>query len=425
MAAPGSVSDGSVVGSTISGISISETSLTSGDEQVASFTVNEILAAVPLAGSEVPDDTYACVGSVLDPNFTAAPIFYSQVTGLYFVPGLDPNPISGLSVNGISGEYPNDLITNYADGSSASYDYATEMETVTPCFCRGTLIATPEGHTNVERLFVGQLVLTASGQARPIRWIGRRSYSARFVTGRRDLLPICVKAHAFAESMPSRDLFMSPLHAVFVENVLIPINKLANGVSVVQLSSSVGDVEYLHIELETHDVVLAEDLPVETFLEEGNRGIFQNAHEYREDPASAVNHPRRACARRLEDGHEVNALRLQLKARAGRKEVTCLDGELRGAVDLVDGWCVRGWAQNAEYPEAPVCLDIMVDGALATQVLANEFRPDLNRLSLGSGRHGFTAKIPGTIAPPLTGRVEVRRSSDGAALLQLGKFLAA
>jgi len=36
-------------------------------------------------------------------------------------------------------------------------------------------------------------------------------------------------------------------------------------------------VTYYHVELATHDVIFAENCPVESYLETGNRGAFENA----------------------------------------------------------------------------------------------------------------------------------------------------
>ena len=72
--------------------------------------------------------------------------------------------------------------------------------------------------------------------------------------------------------MPSRDLFVSPDHALYVDGVLIPAKYLVNGQSIRQVE--VDHVTYHHIELARHDVVLAENLPVETYLDSGDRANF-------------------------------------------------------------------------------------------------------------------------------------------------------
>ncbi len=43
------------------------------------------------------------------------------------------------------------------------------------CFASGTLIRTPGGDVVVESLKVGDLVLTSSGAARPVKWLGHRN----------------------------------------------------------------------------------------------------------------------------------------------------------------------------------------------------------------------------------------------------------
>ena len=167
-----------------------------------------------------------------------------------------------------------------------------------PCYCRGTLIATERGAVPVEALTIGDRVSTRAGALRPIKWIGRRSYGGRFVMGRTDILPICFKAGSLDENVPSRDLWISPHHAMYLDGVLIEAKDLLNGVSIVQ-AERVEKVEYFHIELESHDVIIAEGALSESFIDDDDRGMFHNAHEYRTLYPDAAAFPQRYCAPRL------------------------------------------------------------------------------------------------------------------------------
>ena len=69
----------------------------------------------------------------------------------------------------------------------------------------------------VETLKIGDKVMTKSGAARPIKWIGRRSFAGRFIIGRKDILPVCIKAGALGGNAPRRDLWISPHHAMYFD----------------------------------------------------------------------------------------------------------------------------------------------------------------------------------------------------------------
>ncbi|MBV9783538.1 MAG: Hint domain-containing protein [Acidisphaera sp.] len=281
------------------------------------------------------------------------------------------------------------------------------------CYCRGTLIRTERGDVPVEELAIGDRVVTHAGALEPIRWIGRRSYAGRFLAGKSHLLPICFKPGALAEGVPRRELRVSPKHAMFLDGVLVPAEQLVNGVSVVR-DEAAQSVHYFHVELAAHDLIWAEGAASESFVDDASRGMFHNAHEYRTRYPEAVPVPPVYCAARLENGFELEAIRVRIDARAGVISPAPECGALRGFIDNGRGARLWGWAQDPARPEAPVCLDILVNGVLVAQTLANRYRPDLEAAGLGSGRHSFDLHL--AVAVREDDALEVRRSADASPL---------
>ena len=109
----------------------------------------------------------------------------------------------------------------------------------------------------------------------PITWIGFRSIEAARHPDPARIWPVRIRAGAFGAGMPHTDLFLSPDHAVHVGNVLVPAGYLINGTTIVQVPAD--RVDYYHVELPRHDVLLAEGLAVESYLDTGNRDGFANA----------------------------------------------------------------------------------------------------------------------------------------------------
>ncbi len=201
-----------------------------------------------------------------------------QADGAFWTPGQTGQPGFLLVKNGaatvatlrISGDYTGAAFTVVPSGSGSTITVAG----VPPCFAEGTRVLTPRGAVPVERLREGDTVLTVSGARQRIQWVGYRHVDCRRHIDRARALPIRIARHAFGENRPKRPLLLSPDHSVFVESVLIPIKFLVNGSTIIQVE--VDAVSYFHIELERHDVLLAEGLPAETYLETGGRNAFAN-----------------------------------------------------------------------------------------------------------------------------------------------------
>ena len=187
------------------------------------------------------------------------------VTMQDYVPSTGDPSEPGAPVTAVSDR----LLMTVNDGGNPTPDNSV---VVMPCFRQGTRIATPEGAVAVEALAVGARVMTVGGAAPTIRWIGRREVDCARHCRPRVVWPVRIAAGAFGVGAPCRDLFLSPDHAVFADGVLIPVKYLVNGASIAQIK--VAHVTYFHVELARHDVVLAEGLPVESYLDTGDRASF-------------------------------------------------------------------------------------------------------------------------------------------------------
>jgi hypothetical protein len=108
----------------------------------------------------------------------------------------------------------------------------------------------------------------------PVVWLGRREVNCARHPEPRRVWPVRISADAFGPGRPHRDLLLSPDHAVYVEDVLIPVKHLVNGSTIAQVP--VDSVTYYHVELPRHDVILAEGLPAESYLDIDDRSNFDN-----------------------------------------------------------------------------------------------------------------------------------------------------
>jgi|SRR5271166_316431 len=177
------------------------------------------------------------------------------------------------------------------------------------CFLKGTLILTDHGEVPVQELAVGDMVLTKFGGPKPIVWLGRgRALATR---GRRDAAtPIIVRRWALGDRMPHRDLHITKGHALYLDNVLIPVEELINHRSIAW-DDHAQEINIYHVSLREHDVLLANGAPAESYRDDGNLWLFENA--------ATIEHevPRVPCAPIMFDGPLVDAVWLRLLRHAG------------------------------------------------------------------------------------------------------------
>ncbi len=129
---------------------------------------------------------------------------------------------------------------------------------------------------------------------------------------------------------------MSAGHSVCVDllgEVFIPIGYLVNGATIAE--AEVDTISYWHVELDSHDVLIANNLPAESYLAMGNRGAFEELRGLL--PAIMEGRERTHadfCRPVLTGGAVLDFLRQRLAARAEEIGWTrSRDADLRLAAD--------------------------------------------------------------------------------------------
>jgi hypothetical protein len=163
------------------------------------------------------------------------------------------------------------------------------VDTVVPCFTKGTLIETPDGMRPIEALAVGDEVVTMDRGPQRIRWIGARALTGQELSEKPKLRPIRIAAGTLGSGLPQRDLLVSPQHRMLVRSaiairmfntseILVAAHALV-GVPGITVEENAESVEYFHMLFEQHEIVFAEGAPSES--------LFAGAEALRTVPLAA------------------------------------------------------------------------------------------------------------------------------------------
>ena len=211
-----------------------------------------------------------------DLNLTGGSVVITHINDVPVLPGDSVTLTTGqtitLNADGtldmIGNSVSTDVVFTYEIASTTG-DTAVGIVTIdtVPCFTTGTMIRTDRGERPVETLTIGQNVLTRDHGPQPIRWIGRRRMAAEG-----PMAPVRIAAGTFGDHDA---LTVSPLHRVLIQNaqadilfgspeVLIAARDLVDGKRITTLEG--GQVEYVHLLFDQHQVIWSDGLPSESFL---------------------------------------------------------------------------------------------------------------------------------------------------------------
>lgn len=182
------------------------------------------------------------------------------------------------------------------------------------CFVKGTGILTTKGYVRVEDLKVGDDAITVTGGrqvAKPITWIGR--LRLQDLQSKPVARPICIRKDALAPNVPLKDVFVSPQHGIFIKGKLFLARLLVNGGTIFQ-DARFDAVDYYHVELAEHHILVADGLCSESFLDTGCRFMFDNGNQVESSEPRTWEHD--ACAPLIQTEEKARAIHGMLALRS-------------------------------------------------------------------------------------------------------------
>lgn len=256
----------------------------------SSYDSNLLIAANSIQTELIAEQDYVTMQDSVTKNVDVLDNDINNTTGTLQITHINGNSVvAGQTITLATGQTVKLLadgtfdITTDSDFETTSFTYEVEstdgagnvletdvgfvtVETI-PCFVSGSMIDTADGPRAVEGLVAGDMILTRDDGPQPLRWIGKRSVPAQ---GK--MAPIRIPENALGEH---GEVMVSPLHRILVKDalaelmfgedeVLIAAKDLVNDHSIRAIEG--GDVEYVHLMFDRHQVIYSEGLASESFL---------------------------------------------------------------------------------------------------------------------------------------------------------------
>ena len=144
------------------------------------------------------------------------------------------------------------------------------------CFAAGSLIQAEGGSIKIERIKVGDYVMTMDNGYQPVRWIGSSHFPSHALKKDEKLKPVVFAAGSLGRGLPKRTLRVSRQHRMLVsskiaqrmfgsDSILIAAIKLVD-MPGITIEETCENVDYLHLLLDRHEVVFANGVPSESLF---------------------------------------------------------------------------------------------------------------------------------------------------------------
>lgn len=208
--------------------------------------------------------------------------------------------------------------------SSEQAEHHKQDEQTGLCFCSYTQIRTISGDVSVQDLNIGDIVITSTGEEKPIKWIGRKNIRLKGNVLDKKVTPVRIKRHALGDNLPTRDLFVSPAHGIAFDvktrdiffqekykRVMVRAGDLINETTIFQ--DPMHAFTYWHIELSEHALLIANGALAVSFIDNGERETFHSFKGIPQQKNGFFSPKQKVIAPRIKRGRDLRSIKKLLR----------------------------------------------------------------------------------------------------------------
>ncbi len=223
---------------------------------------------IPFSGA-AGDTNSSSVGTIALTNTVTGESEAYNISGGSTAPLLDGAAAGTTQVATTGSDSQIDAYGNITSGAITQGDSVL-------CFEQDVQISVPGGTCHAGRLSAGDKVICCSGDVRSIIWVGKTRFSKSDIAQNPKLRPIRIVAGALGNGCPSHDLLVSRQHRILIRSkiaermfgqaeVLVAAIKLTE-LPGVYVDESSDEVTYVHLLLDSHEVLIANGTPAESLF---------------------------------------------------------------------------------------------------------------------------------------------------------------
>jgi glycosyltransferase involved in cell wall biosynthesis len=265
--------------------------------------------------------------------------------------------------------------------------------------CRGTHIKIDGGETVIELLKAGERLASEHGSYCIVTSVELRGNCSGFGRYQDELGDILIRRGAIEDNVPKRDLRLSALTELVLNGIEIPLYSLVNQKTIIPiLDSSRPDLFFL--EADGPGIVNCDGTLVVCRAGRNDPDQDSYVNEFGDECPYAVAVKVSSISHYIGYWAQLDKARRSLADRAIFLEAIEAAAviQVRSHLDFIDSFHISGWAWQKACPSNDAWIKIYDNGIELGQVLANEYRADLEAREIGDGAHAFVFYFPKSLS---------------------------